>query len=126
MSHMLINLSRIDLKFIFYSKIFLSLWQVHGEVHVGVHACTSDYLRCINVRCTIVYANLLLGAQKNVHQISNSWSPATTLHDSLKGAAQGFGVKNREKLLWIMPTEIRYLHISFIATLILKYKVLAI
>ena len=73
-----------------------------------------------------MYANLLLGAQKNVHQISNSWSPATTLHDSLKGAAQGFGVKNREKLLWIMPTEIRYLHISVIATLILKYKVLAI
>ena len=47
MSHMLIDLSRIDLKFTFYSKIFLSLWQVHGEVHVSVHACTSDYLRCM-------------------------------------------------------------------------------
>ena len=35
-------ISGIDLKFTFYSKIFLSLQQVH----VSVYASTNDYLRC--------------------------------------------------------------------------------
>ena len=35
-----------DLKFTFYSKIFLSLQQVHGEVDVSVQACTNNCLRC--------------------------------------------------------------------------------
>ena len=46
--------SGIDLQFTFYSKIFLSLQYVH--------ACTNNYLRC-----TIVYANMLLSAQKNIY-----------------------------------------------------------
>ena len=54
--------SGIHLKFTFYSKIFLSLQQVGGEVHVSIHACMDEYLRC-----TIAYANLLLGARKNVY-----------------------------------------------------------
>ena len=39
-----IDLSGSDLTFIFHSKIFLSLWLVQGEVHVGM----SDYLRYTN------------------------------------------------------------------------------
>ena len=37
--------SGTDLKFTFKFKIFLSLQQVHGKVHVRVHTCTNNYLR---------------------------------------------------------------------------------
>ena len=36
----------INLKFTFYSEIFLYLQQVHVEVHISVHACANYYLRC--------------------------------------------------------------------------------
>ena len=39
--------SGIDLKFTFYSKTFLSLQQVYGEVHISIHACANNYLRCM-------------------------------------------------------------------------------
>ena len=45
--------------FTFYSKIFLS-W-VHGAVHVRVHACTSNFLRC-----TIMCANVIRCTKKRV------------------------------------------------------------
>ena len=51
----------------FYSKIFLSLQQVHGEVHVSVHMCTNDYLRCI--KCEVhgrVRRNVIRCTKKRV------------------------------------------------------------
>ena len=43
--------SEIGLKFTSYSKIFISFWWVYGEVHVSIHACTSNYLR--HTKCKV-------------------------------------------------------------------------
>ena len=93
-------MSGIDLKFTFYSKIFLSLQSVYGEVHVSIHACLNNYLRC-----TIVYANGLWSFyevhEKMYTNISNSWSPAQVcffLNNRVFFKQQGFYYWGMEKV----------------------------
>ena len=68
-NYVLIDPLGIDLKFPFYSKIFLSLCEIHGKVDASVHVCTSDYLKC--AKCEVhdhVCKHVVAGGQKNVYQ----------------------------------------------------------
>ena len=60
--------SGIDLKFTCYSKIFLYHCSRCTERYTLAYTRAQTTIwGALNVRCTIVYANMLLGARKNVY-----------------------------------------------------------
>ena len=65
---------RIDLKFTFYSTIYLCSRCIARYKLANMHARTTIW-GAWNVRCTIVHTNMFWAAQKMCTKISNSWIP---------------------------------------------------
>ena len=78
---------------------------MHGKVHVSVHVCMNDYLWC-----TIVFADMLLGARKMCTKIFNSSSPVCTL----------FFISSEKQALWAFFTTGNYPHQHAIASVFVK------
>ena len=89
--------SRIDLKFTFHPKIFSRNTAWHTLAYT--RAQTSIW-GARNVRCTIVYGNMLFRARKTYTKISNSWSPAVMFIMWLQAMTLSYVISN-DVFSWI-------------------------